>query len=144
MENFKDRVPSFQKQKSTNFDSVKDTSESKDDFSDAESTQRGAMRAIYDYLIDEASPSKIPLVCGLIDDLINEGVSNSEPDLLFLRGVILYNPDFFKFIPEKYKDLISGYKDVRNYQEFGLLLIKQARAEGCVDAEEYLFSIGKN
>ncbi|KAG4105220.1 hypothetical protein H8356DRAFT_1071141 [Neocallimastix lanati (nom. inval.)] len=78
MENFKDRVPSFQKQKSTNFDSVKDTSESKDDFSDAESTQRGAMRAIYDYLIDEASPSKIPLVCGLIDDLINEGVSNKE------------------------------------------------------------------
>ncbi|ORX85663.1 hypothetical protein BCR32DRAFT_84653, partial [Anaeromyces robustus] len=140
MENFKDRVLSFQKQKFPIFDSVKNTTESNDDFSDVESIRRGTMSAIYDYLIDEASP----LICGLIDDLISEGVSNNEPDLLFFRGVMLYNSDFLKSIPEKYKDLISGNKEIGNYQKFGLLLIKQVRAEGCVDEEEYLFSIGKN
>lgn len=144
MENFKDRVLSFQKQKTPILDSGKDTSESNDDFSDSESIRRGAMSAVYDYLIDEANPSKVPLVCGLIDDLISEGVSSSEPDLLFFRGVMLYNPDFLRSIPERYRDLISDNKEVGNYQEFGLSLIEQARAKGCVDAEEYLFSIGKN
>ncbi len=57
---------------------------------------------------------------------------------------MLYNPNFLKFIPEKYIKLISGSGKVSNYKELGLLLIKQAKAEGCVDAEEYLFSIGKN
>lgn len=108
---------------------------------DSSSVHSGTISAIHDYLIDEASPSKIPTVCSLIDDLIGEGVSNTNSDLLFFKGVILYNPGFFSKVPTSYLRILTDGAEVADYKTFGLGLIKQAEKEGCSDATEYLRNI---
>jgi len=108
---------------------------------DSSSVHSGAISAIHDYLIDEASPSKISIVCALIDDLVAEGVPNTNPDLLFFRGVILFNPVFLNEVPEKFLGILTGGSEIADYKTFGLELIQQAEQEGCSDATEYLRNI---
>ena len=108
---------------------------------DSSAVHNGTISAIHDYLIDEASPSKIPTVCSLIDDLIGNGVPNTSPDLLFFRGVILFNPEFLDKVPASYLEILTGGVEVTDYKDFGLELIRQAEQDGCSDATEYLRNI---
>ena len=108
---------------------------------DSSAVHNGTISAIHDYLVDEASPSKIPTVCSLIDDLIGNGVPNTSPDLLFFRGVILFNPEFLDKVPASYLEILTGGVKVTDYKDFGLELIRQAEQDGCSDATEYLRNI---
>lgn len=107
------------------------------------SLQNGTIDAIHDYLIDEANPSMVPAVCSLIDDLINEGLSEKDPNLLFFRGVILYRPTFRDKIPEEYYNVIVGNTKVGDLGAFGLKLIREADKNGCIDASEYLLNMNE-
>jgi hypothetical protein len=106
------------------------------------SINSGTISAIHDYLIDEASPSRIPVVCSLIEDLLKDGVSASNPDLMFFRGVILYDSAFLSKVPAAYLKLLTSSDTVTDFRAFGLNLIKRAKQDGCSDATEYLYNIG--
>jgi hypothetical protein len=109
---------------------------------DRSSINSGTISAIHDYLIDEANPSKIPVVCSLIEDLLEGGVSAFDPDLMFFRGIILYNSDFLSKVPAAYLKLLTGDDTATDFRTFGLDLIKRAKQDGCSDATEYLYNIG--
>lgn len=114
---------------------ISDEEESSDDGS---FIQDGSINAICDLLIDEANASMVPTVCNLINCLINKGIPPSNPNLLFFRGVILYNSDFLSKVPASYLAILTENKDVISKKDFGLNLIKEAAALGCLEATEYL------
>jgi hypothetical protein len=113
--------------------------------SDSEKSSRiqGTISAIHDYLIDEVNISMVPTVCGLIDDLKIDGIPDTNPDLIFFKGVILYNPNFLREVPVSYLGILTGDVKVTDYKKFGLDLIKRAEQTGCSDATEYLRNMRK-